>query len=226
MDSMMKTLSRWIRTVAEDAELFGADGPCPVAHEKGKARILLITGDNASGKSLVCKYMRQLIREDKVEVMDGGMHRRTTSGFERAFMYGDENRDSTGNLSMKFVRTGLRTCQSRETPHVLMLDEPDVGLSEGYQAALGEMLAQFAAALPEQTTLVIVTHARVIVERLMPFKPHCFRVGDDRRPTAQWIKEGPLPRSVADLENLGQQAMERSRAIQAVINSRKDGSSR
>lgn len=225
MDSMMK-LTTWIRNLTKDTELFGVDGPCPVLHETGKARILLITGDNASGKSLCCKYLRQLIREDKVEVMDGGMHRRTTSGFERAFMYGDENRDSTGNLSMKFVRTGLRTCASRETPHVLMLDEPDVGLSEGYQAALGEMLAGFAKDLPEMTTLVIVTHARSIVAPFMSLKPHCFRVGEDRRPTAQWLKDGPLPRTVAELENLGTQAMERSRAIQHVLNSRKAGSSR
>ena len=48
---------------------------------------------------------------------------------------------STENISVRTALAGIRNSRDRTHPHILMLDEPDIGLSEGYQKALGEELA-------------------------------------------------------------------------------------
>lgn len=218
-----------IAEAMDDADFFGSDGPCPARHEPAGAgsRVLVVTGDNASGKSFFCKYLRAILNADRqtwgrIEIMDGGMHRRTRAGIERAFMYGDEERESTGDLSLCFVLTGLRTCRGRETAHILSLDEPDVGLSEGYQMALGDLLHGFAKDLPQHTTgLIIVTHSRPIIERLAPLAPHFVRVGEDARTTAEWLSDGPTPRSIEELQSLHGQSFRRMQAIQAILDARR-----
>jgi len=188
--------------------------------------VLVVTGDNASGKSFFCKYLRAVLNAEKdtlgrIEVMDGGMHRRTRAGIERALMYGDEDRESTGDLSLGFVLTALRTCRGREHAHILSLDEPDVGLSEGYQTALGDLLYGFADELPAHTAgLVVVTHSRPIVERLIRLEPHLVRIGEDQRTTVEWLDQGPLARTIEELQSLHAQSARKTRAIQKIIDAR------
>ncbi len=76
--------------------------------------VLLVTGENASGKSVAFLILNNLVRhfgkEDKIDVlvMDIGMSRRTRSGIERALIFGDEGRDSTGNISVRVMQTASR----------------------------------------------------------------------------------------------------------------------
>lgn len=209
----------------EDADLFGPEGACPTLHEPGNPRLIVISGENAGGKSFFAKALNAFMQEDdpkQVEWMPVSMGMRTSPGLHRSFMFGDESNESTGRISLKAVLGGLRTCQSRERPHVLLLDEPDIGLAESYQAALGQLLAEFAADLPVHTrALIVVSHSRALVSALMPLKPTCIRVGDDLRPTAEWIREGDLPKTPADIEALGKKAMMRMRAISAVMTARR-----
>jgi hypothetical protein len=88
---------------------------------------------------------------------------------------------------------------------------------------LGELLAEFAGDMPEMTeALVIVSHSRNLAAKLMPLGPTCIRVGNDRRQTKDWIKEGDLKRTPDDIRNLAKVANGRMRAIQAVINTRQE----
>ncbi|MCV9964616.1 hypothetical protein OIU34_22250 [Pararhizobium sp. BT-229] len=128
-----------------------ANAIIPSALESGERRdILVVTGENASGKSLAFMIINQLGRnfakQDKVnlEVMDIGMGRRTKSGIEKALIFGDENIDSTGNISLKVMQTAVSTSRKRTNFHYLMLDEPDIGVGEGYHNAIGRFLADFA----------------------------------------------------------------------------------
>lgn len=224
----MLSFKEIVQDALADHELFGAEGACPALFEPGAedSRLLVITGENAGGKSLFSQFLlRTVLKSDadwkSVEVMDGGMHRRTRSGIERALMYGDESDDSTGNISLKFVLTGIRTCRMRTTSHILSLDEPDIGLSEGYCMGLGELLKAFAADLPELTRgLVVVTHSREIVKRLIPLEPHCVRVGD-LRPTKEWLEQGPVPRSIAEVESLSERSIETWRSIRRLMQQRR-----
>ncbi len=216
--------------VREDAAMFGVTGACPVSFEPGQhgSKVLLISGDNAGGKSLVCKYVESSMHRDadehklRIEFMRIGMQLRSSGGMQRAFIFGDEGSESTGQITVHSILGAIRTSKGRTSAHMVCLDEPDIGLSEGYQAAVGETLHAYAADLPKHSVgLIVVTHSRPIASRLMTLAPHAMRVGDDLRPTASWIQDGPLPRSVEDLESLGQRATERFRAITRIQKERK-----
>jgi energy-coupling factor transporter ATP-binding protein EcfA2 len=208
-----------------DTDLFGPGGACPVVHEPGNRRLFLITGENAGGKSFFSKVVASFVHEESpgaIEFINVSMGMRTAPGMHRVFMFGEESRDSTGKISLGAVLGSLRTCRSREKPHVLVLDEPDIGLSEGYRAGLGDLLAAFGAELPELTrALVVVTHSREVARRLMPLAPTCIRIGEDHRPTAEWIRDGDPVRTIEELEGLAMKATPRIRAILAVLNTRK-----
>jgi hypothetical protein len=217
-------LAHLVESVLADEALFGADGPCPVRAEEGAhPRLLLVTGGNAGGKSLVCRFLNQKASEAKVEFMRVGMGRRTRPGIERSFIFGhDEDRESTGRVSANAVRGGINTCRGREHPHYLCLDEPDVGLSDEMQGGLGALLAGFAADMPDKTLgLVVVTHSRHVAKALLALSPRCLRVGDDLRPTAEWASAEPRPASAEAFLALGSVATGRLRAVQAVLDGRK-----
>ena len=221
---MTNAFTQVIQSCIDDAEFFGPQGACPASIEPGHPRLLVISGENAGGKSFFAKVMRSRLREalPHCEWIPISMTTRTSSGMHRAFMFGDESTSSTGQTSFRAVRGALTTCRGRDTPHVLLLDEPDIGLSEGYQGALGEMVEEFASNLPETTQgLVVVSHARPLIGKLMHLDPTCVRVGDDLRPTREWLKNGDLPRSIADIEALRDKALARFRAIHAAVESRK-----
>lgn len=220
MTSQHITALEAVRTAAE-SYLFGEGGPCPVLVETGSLeRVWVVSGENAGGKSLFCRGLQGLARggDRKVEVMRVGMENRTTSGIQRALMFGDESTESTGDISVKCLLAGLRTARSRETPHWLILDEPDIGVGEGYRRAIGELFAGFAADLPEMTLgFVVVTHAREIAAPMVAAGACSVRVGEDRRPVREWIEKGDLPKSVEDLENLHKRANERFKAFSRAI---------
>jgi ATPase subunit of ABC transporter with duplicated ATPase domains len=214
-----------LETTIGDDELFGQDAPCPIRTEGENSRIVLITGPNAGGKSFFARALSANVSAQRdtcnIEYLPVSMGIRTMQGMHRVFMYGEEGRDSTGRISLRAVLGGLKTCRGREGPHMLLLDEPDVGLSDSYQRALGELLCGFAKDLPDNTSgLILVTHSRPLAAEFMQAKPTCIRVGEDLRPTATWIREGDLPRTVEDVETLAERSAARMRAIQAVLNER------
>lgn len=220
----MTDLAQLVEAVLADEALFGPAGPCPVRSEPGShGRLLVVSGGNAGGKSLVCRYLNQKASEAEVEYMRVGMGRRTRPGIERSFIFGaDEDRESTGRISANAVKGGINTCRGRKHPHFLCLDEPDVGLSEEMQGGLGALLAGFAADMPDETLgLVVVTHSRHVVRPLLGLSPLCLRVGDDLRPTAEWASAEPRPASAEDFLALGSVATARLRAVQAVLDERK-----
>lgn len=211
--------------IAEDEEFVSI---CPLLVEPGHPRLLLITGENAGGKTFVSGYLGQVLRLDhegpeKIEVMDIGMRRRTESGFGRSLIFGDESWESTGQISVKAITGAIRTSKGRENAHLIVLDEPDIGLSESYQHAVGELLAEFADEMPERMTgLVIVTHSRPLARALMRLAPTCVRVGDDLRPTGEWLEHGPLPRNAEDVKGLQETALTRFRGLSALIRKRSE----
>lgn len=226
------SLTELIDDLVADAELFGPDGPCPVRREPGRRRdLLLVTGDNASGKSFVCKYLNMQATPDSadppaerrgLEFMHVGMNLRAGgSGVQRSLMFGNEARNSTGAISARTIETGFRTSRGRTTPHVLCLDEPDIGLSEEYQDACGRLIAEFAAAPPAHLSgLVVVTHSRPIARVLDGLDPVRLRVGADARSTQEWL-DRPRTVSLETLRDLGDAAHRRYRAIETLMDARR-----
>jgi hypothetical protein len=197
----------------------------PFLLEPGTRRdILVISGENAGGKSLAISIINQLGRtfaeQDglKLEVMDVGMSARTTSDIMRSFVFGDENTDSTGNISIKVIQGGVSTSRERKNFHYLILDEPDIGVGEGYHKAMGQYLASYAVDLPKNCLgFVVASHSRRLVNELIAMGASSLRVGADLRPVRTWIEKGDIEKSVEDLLALKDIAIKRFRDVRSML---------
>lgn len=187
--------------------------------------VLVVTGENASGKSLAFLILNNLVRsfgkEDKIDVlvMDIGMGRRTRSGIERTFMFGDEDVDSTGNISIRVMQTAVENSRKQDRYHYLMLDEPDLGVGEGYHSAIGQFLGEFSSNLPEKCLgLIVATHSRKITSKLRETGASSLRLGNDLRDIEVWIEQGDLEKSLDELLELKDIAIERFRGVSKMLN--------
>jgi hypothetical protein len=193
-------------------EWFDPDNPILIADyqpsSNKKSRLLVVTGDNATGKSFFgrlvsayCKVPKGM--NSKVECLRVGMEIRASEGLHRAFvLQGMENEESTGVNSVHMLAGVLRNAKNREHDNIVIADEPDIGLSESYSVAMGEYIAQCLYDLSKYTKLVIIiSHSRHLVEALLPFDPHHLRFGDDMN-LLDWIENGPPPKSIEDLLEL------------------------
>jgi hypothetical protein len=179
----------------------------PSLFEEGtNPRLLVVTGENGGGKSLGVEIFRRLSDEmarergTRLEVMDIGMKRRVAAGIERSFIFGHEATESTGNVSVRTAIAGVRNSSERENDHWLILDEPDIGVGEGYHDALGRYLAAYGTDLPPLCSgFVVVSHSRSLIARLVEVGASSLRVGSDLRPVREWIDKGDIRKSIDDL---------------------------
>jgi hypothetical protein len=118
--------------------------------------------------------------------------------------------------------TCKRVCPTPGYPAAISNVRNDIGLSDEMQGALGQALADFARDLPERTLgLVVVTHSRHVVRPLLGLGPWCMRVGDDRRPTAEWAASMPVPAPAEAFLDLANASTLRMRAVKAVLDARR-----
>lgn len=186
---------------------------------RGKTKLLICTGSNATGKTFFgrliaayCKSPKGL--DGKAECLRVGMEIRTTEGMHRAFvLQGPEHEESTGVNSTHMLVGVLRNAKNREHDNVVVIDEPDIGLSESYSIAMGKFIAKELETLSPRTKLVaIVSHSRHLLEPLLDFNPAFVRFGDDLT-LEEWMEEGPPPKTIQDLLNLPNQSRDIWRKI-------------
>jgi hypothetical protein len=153
-------------------------GPINAAFDAGNEKFVLVTGENASGKSFVRRLYYAVLKEEKFEVIHLSQQGRSSSGIVSSLIYGDESYNSTGYLTSRLISTGIKTCQGRETAHYIIWDEPDIGLSESYAGGVGVAIRKFVENLPELTLgVVVITHSKALVRQLLPVKPSHLRLG-------------------------------------------------
>lgn len=161
---ILPDLARW---TAEESLAFSDErSPFHARYTPGDERLLLIVGDNASGKSLAFRLIAGLLNKNDVEAMTLSVRERTGGGtFEmgrmrQAMIYGREETSSTGAISVRVVQSGLRQLLERQAPSTLALDEPEMGLSEAYAKALGLYIGQEAAKQEGNACgVMVVTHS-------------------------------------------------------------------
>jgi hypothetical protein len=200
----------------------GGKKPPPIPYHRvdGKDPLVVIVGENASGKSFARRCVQAIASKNKVETIAISMERRAGADFTggmRGFIYGTEEWKSTGENSVGTVLGGIRTCQGRDTPHVMFWDEPDLGLSDSWAAGVGAAIRKFVEKPPTHTRAVfVVTHSKPLVEQLVDFGPHYLYLGDDDAPEslAHWLKTPAIPR---DIELLGQLSHARFKRIQTIL---------
>lgn len=181
------------------------------------SRVVIVAGPNASGKSLLVRLLASWLNDDKVEPIQVSMRYRTAAGMQRVFMYGSDEDQSTGATSLHAVQGALRTSRGRTADHWIMLDEPDVGLSDDYAAAMGAYLAQYGNDLPEKARgFLVVTHSRSLVAGLLgdlDRSPHFIHLGAPQS-LEDWLNNPRAPRTVEDLLDLERLGTERWRQVE------------
>lgn len=172
----------------------------------GSSRLVLITGPNVSGKSVVRKLLHNYAVEQQWLSISLSQEGRTqSSGLERLMLYGVESADSTGYNSIRqFLRClqRLQATQCHEKPCVVVLDEPEIGCSEETQAAIGERLAAALAcpgSMPALKAIFVITHSRELVRHVMPAAPSHWRLCGDAMTLSQFVSRAVVP---TDLEQL------------------------
>lgn len=128
------------------------------------ANTLIVYGDNASGKSLVCNLIESKVRQHH-EVRSMSVKNRTSKSIGRAFIFGDEGQQSTGETSVRVIQKAFSSAAKDNEPSMIILDEPDLGLSSKYARAMGRYIGQQANALREiGTYIVIVSHNTALLK--------------------------------------------------------------
>lgn len=214
-----------LKAVFKESVIFGPPGTpdtplhaqlTPAANE---AKVAIIVGSNASGKSLGIRRLAARLNEEKTEPLQVSMRYRTQEGMARSIMFGPfgDSIDSTGAVSMCAIGGALRTAQSRETACWVMLDEPDVGMSEDFTYSLGQFLAKHVneGLGPKCGGLVVVTHSRELVKGLaenLVAAPHFVHVDEEPQSLEAWVS-GRRRRSVDELEGLNKKSVEVHRKL-------------
>jgi hypothetical protein len=207
-----------------DLDYFQPDGkqPPPITYHRvtGRDPLVVMVGDNASGKSFARRLVCAVARKAEVEAIHISMERRAggdVTGGMRGFIYGTEDWKSTGENSVGTVLGGIRTCQGREKPHVMFWDEPDIGLSDSWSAGMGLAIHKFVSEIPEHTKAVfVVTHSKPLIAQLLDLKPHYVYFGDDDPPKTlqDWFERPVVAR---DIEQLGKLSHARFLRIQKIL---------
>ena len=203
---------------------------CPFrAHvTPANSNVVLLAGENATGKSMLAKSLvAWASHHAKYQPITLTMSERTGStlhemgGMRRAMIYGDESQKSTGTNSFNVVKRAMSNYQawSEQNPTFILLDEPDLGLSESYCFAMGQYIGQEAAKVPSSRgILVVCTHSRNLASGLQE--------GLGQTPTfvhmaapksmSEWMIH-KQQQTIADLESLSETAHQRFRAVHAIL---------
>ncbi len=230
----MTTLSELIAFAADRALFSPEDGaPFQAFPQDGHPKLAVLTGSNASGKSVFFRVLASAARShDNTLAITLSIRERTGAGYSdmagmrKAMMYGQEDEQSTGATSFKTAETGFRNLVSQAEEGqstVLMIDEPEMGLSEDYAAAMGQWIAQKTSALehPNAVGVVVVTHSRALVRRLVEelgATPSFINM-DSHQSLKDWLAQTPS-RTVEELIDLSRLGRERRRAMDQFLDKR------
>lgn len=187
--------------------------------EDNESNVIIIYGDNASGKSLFANIIEAILRQEKMPVRSASMKNRTSSGIQKTLIFGDESSESTGQTSFRVANLCLKS--TAEYPgSTAILDEPDIGLSDRFQSAFGEHIAQTMKGT-EGTGLVIISHSATLIDSFITNfgKPVSFLGICTNKNYRDWVG-AQEPASVEELLLLTEKSSNKYRAIQKALTSK------
>lgn len=156
-----------------------------------------------------------------METFSVSMRMRTSQGMGASFMYGSERASSTGATSLRAVTGALYNARERKHPVWLMLDEPDIGLSDKYAAAMGAYLAQEVNSMPEHIRGVsIISHSRKLLSELLTgldTPPHEVSMGKNQSLSEYLAAQDEAPASIEELLSLKSHASDTRRRVAALL---------
>lgn len=203
---------------------FTGDSPFKADLQPAYHRLCVITGPNASGKSLLRKVLHARYHQQKVEFIPISQEKRCVArGLERIMVYGDEAEESTGRNSVRMLLKAFQTGRERRHTFALMFDEPEIGCSEETQAAIGDRIGAELNSMTYAHAIYVVTHSRALVKTLRrSVEPTHLRLGGDKMTLHEWA-DRPLGVNLgSDLEDLVKLGRERWLAVQGILDQRKE----
>lgn len=109
---------------------------------EGSERIAIIYGANASGKSYIARLIEESLRSE-IPVRNVCMKNRASGSIESTLVFGREGKKSTGEASVAVMCKALESAKSDKGESLVILDEPNLGLSKRFSKALGQYLSTF-----------------------------------------------------------------------------------
>lgn len=178
--------------IVDESVLFAGDKtPLHAAMTVGAKRVAVVVGDNATGKSLLARMVAMKARQVDATSVSVSIRERTGAGMgemsrmAQAFMFGDEGDQSTGATSIRVVQNALEKNTNRKGGCVLILDEPEMGLADGYSHALGTYIAEQSKTMSRNCGgVLVVTHSRSLVAGI--------KAGLGRNPTFVMTSTEPI----------------------------------
>lgn len=161
----------------EDNSAFFNEEECPFklkfVQSAKPSNICLVLGDNASGKSLFVEIARnRAAMNHEIKNICVSIRERTGAGttdigsLRRSMMFGDETEQSTGSTSIGVLINALNQAKEFENYKLVVLDEPEIGLSVSYSEALAQLIVENANQA-ENAFLLVVTHRKESVAKFL-----------------------------------------------------------
>lgn len=120
-------------------------------------KAVIIFGDNGSGKSLLAKQIKEQCVLNKIKCNLYNMQLRSSSSFTKSYFFSGGNLVSTSAVSIKSMMNSFK----KEGNPFIIMDEPDVGLSEKYMTAFGQVMAEKVNRT--KRGLALITHSKKVL---------------------------------------------------------------
>lgn len=133
-------------------------------------RIIILTGENGSGKSLLRKLIPHQLKhknnDEVVKVASTSMDSRTGlhSGLGGGGVFlRDTEWIATSDNSFYFIKSLLNSVKDR----FVVIDEPEIGMSESLRMSLGHWLnKRLPEVLENNLAVMVITHSKEIVREI------------------------------------------------------------
>jgi hypothetical protein len=196
------TIVALTKSLLKQLRYFNGENPVIPANftKGGKYPFILITGENACGKSFIRRLYQQSLKLNGIECIHLSQQGRSSGGIMRCMVYGSEDDESTGAITSHIVIAGIKNCIDRTNKHLILWDEPDIGLSDSYAAGVGKKIREFIKDLPELTFgVIVITHNKHLIRQLLPLKPNHLRLGDNKT-LNEFLNEAIEPKNLDELQ--------------------------
>lgn len=175
------------------------------------SKIMIVAGDNATGKSLFTRLFGEFAKKKyNIKTITISLNERVNgnTNARRIINVEDEKEQSTGALSVKSIKKGFLTLSkwSVDDKTLLIIDEPELGLAEGYRYALGQYIRQQVDSISSNENfigLIVATHSKSLSLGLTEGKdePNFIYMGNENKDFNSWINSKEK-KSVDELLNL------------------------
>jgi hypothetical protein len=190
-----------------------------------ECKILVITGANSSGKSFLRRLWRLVglpegkEKEGKYFIASLSQEARSTSDISRAFVYGDESWEATGLVTYNGIAGVLNNIKNNKdwtTPCILVLDEPEIGMSREMKYSVAQKILREVKPWPKNLAgIVVLTHSHTIVSNLMTHKDARFyNLGNTYSTHTDWLNREIKE---VNLETITKESREKFRRITKML---------